>query len=184
MKLSAILLLLGTSASLALSSAPASAAVAFVGSWDVYDPGAPVWFGSPPNGPLAYTGQEAAALLFGGTASKYKISTAGNLVANINNKAWYDTIGAGGSIQAENFNVKYLGQYYGPTSGYGGGIGVAAASAYIRDNLSGRGAINYAFADTAVSPTPEPEAWASMALGLGLAGWVARRRKAKLAAAA
>jgi hypothetical protein len=48
----------------------------------------------------------------------------------------------------------------------------------------GESAINYAFREVAVSPTPEPEAWASMALGLGLAGWVARRRKAKLAAAA
>ncbi len=35
----------------------------------------------------------------------------------------------------------------------------------------------------AVAPVPEPEAWASMVLGLGLAGWVARRRKAKLATA-
>jgi hypothetical protein len=41
---------------------------------------------------------------------------------------------------------------------------------------------NLEFANIAAA-TPEPEAWASMALGLGLAGWVARRRKAKLAAA-
>ncbi len=39
------------------------------------------------------------------------------------------------------------------------------------------------FQFSAVQPVPEPEAWASMVLGLGLAGWVARRRKAKLAAA-
>jgi len=76
--------------------ATANAALVYVGSWDVSS--GPSWSGSPPNGPLAYTGQEAAALLFGGNASDYQISTIDNLVANINNKAWYDTIGYGGSV--------------------------------------------------------------------------------------
>jgi hypothetical protein len=35
-----------------------------------------------------------------------------------------------------------------------------------------------------VTATPEPEAWASMVLGLGLAGWVARRRRRQTVAAA
>ncbi len=35
-----------------------------------------------------------------------------------------------------------------------------------------------------VTATPEPEAWASMVLGLGLAGWVARRRRRQAAAVA
>jgi len=34
------------------------------------------------------------------------------------------------------------------------------------------------------APTPEPEAWASMIVGLGLAGFVARRRARKMAATA
>ena len=47
----------------------------FVGSWDVYDANAPDWFGYEPDGPLAYTAQEAAALLFGGNPGDYSIST-------------------------------------------------------------------------------------------------------------
>ena len=152
--------------------ATANAALVYVGSWDVYS--GPSWFGSPPNGPLAYTGQEAAALLFGGNASDYQISTIDNLVANINNKAWYDTIGYGGSVQAENYNVKYLGLYYGPTSGYTGVLGVSAASAYVQDNLGGQNAINYAFRNTGA--VPEPAAWAMMLAGFGLVGSAMRRR--------
>ncbi len=45
------------------------------------------------------------------------------------------------------------------------------------------GNAQFAASFDAVAPVPEPEAWASMVLGLGLAGWVARRRKAKLAVA-
>ena len=49
-------------ASLGLATA-ANAAPIFVGSWDVYSAGAPYWDDFGVNGPLAYTGQEAAALL-------------------------------------------------------------------------------------------------------------------------
>ncbi len=59
-----------------LTAGAANAALTFVGAWQV-DQG-PTWFGSPPDGPLAYTGQEAAALLFGGNASDYSISTVSN----------------------------------------------------------------------------------------------------------
>jgi hypothetical protein len=47
----------------------------------------PFWTSSPPEGPLAYTGKEAAALLFGGSASDYVISTAGTDVGSINHSA-------------------------------------------------------------------------------------------------
>ena len=65
----------------------ANAALMFVGYWDVADTNAPIWSDTPPDGPLAYTGQEAAAFLFGGSASEYSISTVDETVVNINNMA-------------------------------------------------------------------------------------------------
>ncbi|MBU1375864.1 MAG: PEPxxWA-CTERM sorting domain-containing protein [Alphaproteobacteria bacterium] len=162
----------------------ANAALVFVGSWDVYDAGAPAWSEAGQTGPLAYTGQEAAALLFGGNAADYVISTAGNQVANVNFQAWYDVIGVGGSQFAQGYSAKYLGQYYGPTSdGYCcvNDDGLHAASAYVRDNLEGDNAINYAFREDGVAPVPEPASWALMISGFGMAGAMVRRRKAALA---
>lgn len=153
----------------------ANAAPVFVGSWDVYSASAPSWsdpaFGA--NGPLAYTGQEAAALLFGGVASDYVISTVGASVATINNSAWYDQIGIGGGIFAQDYTNKYLGQFYGPSNNTISG----AASAYVRDNLNGRGAINYAFRVT-VAAVPEPATWAMLVLGFGVLGGAMRSRRA------
>ena len=168
-----IAMVLGAVGALTVSMSSASAAVyTYVGSWSVYDTRAPVWYGSPPNGPLAYTGQEAAALLFGGTAANYAISTVDNIVANINHQSWYDVIGFGGNTFAENYSSKYLGQYYGPTSGYGGTVNTAAASAFVRDNFVSQ--TNYAFA---VSGVPEPSTWALMIIGFAGLGFVGYRRK-------
>jgi len=165
------------------SATMANASLVFVGSWTPYD--SPVsWASQPPNGPLAYTGQEAAALLFGGNASDYVISTADNQVANINHLSWYDVIGVGGNQFAENYTNKYLGQFYGPTSGYnccgGAYAGVNAASAYIHDNgVTGR---NYAFRDDG-GAVPEPATWGLMIMGFGLSG-VALRSRRRMAIAA
>ena len=111
-------------------------------------------------------------MLFGGTAGNYVISTVDNLTANINNKAWYDVIGFGGAVFAENYSNKYLGQFYGPTSGYPSGTDTAPASAYVRDNLSGNDRINYAFRVTGA--VPEPATWLMMILGFGLVGGAMR----------
>lgn len=155
----------------------ASADVVYVGSWAPFDLGAPEWFGYAPNGPLAYTGQEAAALLFGGNPSDYVISTAGTSVAAINNKAWYDVIGVGGGEFAHDYSNKYLGLYYGPTDGFNccGAtyLHVNAASAFIRDN--GVSSLNYAFRVTNASAVPEPSAYVVLSMGAGLA--VLRRRR-------
>ena len=148
----------------------------YVGSWSVYHPDAPSWSAFPPDGPLAYTGQEAAALLFGGVASDYYISTVSNQVADINNSAWYDVIGYGLTLQAEDYFVKYLGQYYGPTSGYTGELGVSAASAFVRDNLSGFDGLNYAFRISGGNNVPDTGATVSL-LGAGLIALAAMRRK-------
>lgn len=165
------------------SAAPASAtSYTYAGSWQV-DQG-PYWAGSPPNGPLAYTGQEAAALLFGGTASHYVISTVDNDPSHINFSAWYSVIGYngnqanGGSILADDYVSKYLGQYYGPTSGYPIQSPLAAASAYVRDNAEGSTFINYAFLASGV---PEPASWAMLLIGFGGIGVVMRRRRASTA---
>jgi hypothetical protein len=142
----------------------------YVGSWNVNQ--GPAWAGTPPNGPLAYTGLEAAALLFGGNPTDYAISTVQDAV---NHLAWYDQIGVGQGTFAEGYSNKYLGQYYGPTSGYGSTYGQVAASAYVRDNTSGL--TNYAFRITAA--VPEPETYAMLLAGMGLIGAFAKRRKVK-----
>lgn len=150
----------------------ASAAPVFVGSWQV-DQG-PNWGSSPPNGPLAYTGQEAAALLFGGSASNYVISTIDTIPADINGQAWYSVIGFGPNVFADSYSQKYLGLYYGPTSGYGYDNINNAASAYVQDTAPGARYTNYAFSLTAV---PEPKTYGMLLVGLGLIGFTVYRRK-------
>ena len=159
----------------------ANAGLVFVGSWNVYNDAAPHWTDNSPNGPLAYTGQEAAALLFGGIASNYSISTIDNLVANINNLAWYDVIGFGGRELSGDYSNKYLGMFYGPNNDYSPGNENNSASAFIRDNLSFDGRINYAFIDDSVSAAvPEPSI-ISLFLA-SLAGMTFFRRRAQGAA--
>jgi hypothetical protein len=149
----------------------ASAAPVYVGSWQV-DQG-PSWTGSPPNGPLAYTGQEAAALLFGGSASNYVISTISSNPADINGLAWYSIIGYGPNAFTDSYSQKYLGLYYGPTSGYGYDNINNAASTYVQDNAIGVAYTNYAFSVA----VPEPETYAMLLVGLGLIGFTVYRRK-------
>tara|TARA_R110002124_G_scaffold79785_6_gene211787 strand:- start:7235 stop:7768 length:534 start_codon:yes stop_codon:yes gene_type:complete len=151
-------------AALSFSNA-ANAALMFVGYWDVADPSAPIWSDTPPDGPLAYTGQEAAALLFGGSASEYSISTVDDTVANINNMAWYDIIGFGGAIFAEDYSNKHLGQYYGPTNNFTIGDVGNSASAFVRDSLTQGVERNYAFKEDGVT-VPEPSVLTLLLLGL------------------
>jgi hypothetical protein len=172
-------------AAMTAAALPANAAIVFAGSWEV-DSG-PHWDTNLPTGQLAYTGQEAAALLFGGTASQYEISTVNNNAADINHMAWYSVIGYdgnqgnGGSLLADNYVSKYLGQYYGPPVGYPDEDPTAAASAYINDNAMGADFTNFAFR---VGTVPEPATWAMLILGFGGIGLMlrqARKRQAQTA---
>jgi len=151
------------------AAAPALAGPIFVGSWTV-DQG-PWWADVP----AAYSGQDAAALLFGGSASDYVISTVDDQVADIDHLAWVSTWGGAcggtfpcGSQVAENFVLSTGGLYadFGDTS------------AYVQDWAIGEGYRNYAFR---MSAAPEPASWALMLGGFGMVGSAMRRRKSSVA---
>ena len=153
------------------AAASASAATyTYVGSWMPSD--GPNWTTNP----LAYSGVGTAALLFGGSASDYAISTVDNNPLNIDFQAHYDLIGFGSFIFADN--------YFRGTEGvtlyqdvYGSDPSLNTVSAYVSDfNNTG---INYAFRIGAV---PETASWAMLIAGFGLTGAAMRRRRSAVAA--
>lgn len=163
-------------AGLALSATSANATLVFVGSWEVDD--GPAWLDGEEHGPLAYTAQEAAALLYGGTAADYVVSTAGDKASEIDGQAWYSVLGIGVGIFAQDYSAKHLGLYYGPSSAHGGGV-FGPVSAYVNDWAVGSRYTNYAFRESDVtSGAPEPGTWALLILGFGLAGAGLRQRRA------
>jgi hypothetical protein len=147
----------------------ANAALMFVGQWEVDD--GPSW-GSQP---LASTGQAVAALLFGGSASDYSISTLGVDALTVDNMAWYSILGLeGGHKFAQDYVASGSTQapsYYYSGGAFNPGDINEAASAYVNDNAIGSRYTNYAF----ISTVPAP---ATLALfGIGLAGIVCSRQK-------
>jgi len=156
-------------------SASADATPVFVGSWEVNQ--GPYWGTDP----IAYTGQEAAALLFGGSPSDYSISTVDSNPADINNMAWYSVIGYygpnnGGIAFAQDYvasgSDQCCGLYY-SGGGYNFNDVNEAASAYVADN-AGPGNVNFAFENV-------PEPLTISLLGTGLAATAAMRRRRKAA---
>jgi len=174
MKIKSLLLAAVATATIGTSGLQAASYV-YVGSWEVYQ--GPSWGTQP----LSYTGQAAAALLFGGSASDYVTSTAGSSTSNINFKAWYSVLGGYGP---NNGGFEFAQDYVSPGSTQAPGYyysgspftfdGTDAASAYVADN-AGSDNVNYAF--RLQGSVPEPASWALMLGGFGAIGGAMRSRR-------
>jgi PEP-CTERM motif len=154
-------------AAIAFSASAHAATYVYVGS---YTPASgPAWTTNP----LAYSGVGAAALLFGGSAADYAISTVDNTEANIDHKANYEVIGVGSNVFAENYfrGVEGTTHYQ---DVYIGDPATDTVSAYVSDFSNQR--VNYVFRriDGAV---PEPATWGMMLAGFGVVGGAMRRRQ-------
>ncbi len=152
-------------AALAVSSAAGAVSYTYAGSWAVSD--GSTWGSNP----LAYSGKGAAALLFGGSASQYVISTVDNNPLNINFMSNYAIIGVGYSVFADNYFRGSEGTTH-YQDVYTFDAALDTVSAYVGDfSHSPR---NFAFI---ASQVPEPASWALMLVGFGLAGTALRRQK-------
>ena len=176
-------LLAASVAALSLAAAGgANAALTFVGSWHVGD--GPVWTDNP----AVLTAQETAALLFGGVASDYSISTLGNDPNLVNFRAHVDGWGDGQYLTgdvAQNYSLDT------GNPGYNDPYGGPSYSAYVLDHscfdrysdpsqscAAGEPGQNFAFRNA----VPEPATWALMIGGFGMAGSMLRRRRLVTAA--
>ncbi len=171
-------------AAMALSFAASTAGAStftFVGSWLVAD--GPLWSSG---GVQSLSGLEVAALLFGGSASDYAISTIDMDPDHINHSAFLDGYGDTTYLTtpaSEGFVGVFGSSYdqgYGNYSAY---VFDHACGIYYCDGGGGDLARNYAFrADGGV---PEPATWGLMLMGFGGLGAALRanRRRTALATA-
>ena len=161
-----------------------AATYTYVGSWDLSDPNGYstdlVWTANPE----VYTGQEAAAYLFGGDASDYAISTVSDQVADINYSAWVDGWGdpytygpSGTGPAAEDFSLDSTGLGYNGCTIAGTDCYQSAYSALVYDHFPFEGGpvINYAFR---ISEVPLPAGGVLLVSGIAGLGALKRRRKA------
>lgn len=165
------------------ATSAAAATYVYVGSW--YVGAGPAWTDNP----AVYSGQEAAALLFGGNASDYAISTIDSNVANINFMTYVDGWGD------DQYLYTAVSQSYSLVTGTGyndpGGTGTAY-SAYVLDHgcdvrysdpqasCDGSPGLNFAFRMSGA--VPEPASWGLMIAGFGMVGGALRSRRTLAAA--
>jgi hypothetical protein len=170
----------------AIATPAAAATYTYVGNWYVGD--GEVWT----NNPAVYSGQEAAALLFGGVASDYAISTIDSNPLNINFSAFVDGWGDDQYLNtpvSQSYSLDLGNPGYNDPAGTG-----TAYSAFVLDHscdnrysnpnegcTSNVRGLNFAFRIN--SAVPEPATWAMMLVGFGAVGVAARRRRSTLAAA-
>jgi hypothetical protein len=154
----------------AFAASSADAAWVYVGSWQV-DQG-PNWSVVPP----AYTGQDAAALLFGGSAGDYAISTIDSSAANIDFQSWVSVWFATSFPDCAGFPCGRKVAQGSVTSTGGLYQNPGDESAFVYDWAVGPEFTNYAFVwrDGAI---PEPATWGLMIAGFGLVGATMRRRR-------
>lgn len=158
-----------------LASVGANALPVFVGKWQV-DQG-PSWDPVP----ASYSGQEAAALLFGGSPLDYVISTIDNVVAHIDFLTWVSVWGDGSGTTvdkvAQDYNGGTAGEYRWPGD----------MSAYVNDWAVGDTYTNYAFrlvaTDTPLNSRSVPEPSVVSLLAIALAGAAVGRRRQRAAQA-
>lgn len=159
------------------ASFSANAAPVYVGNFNVFD--GPIWTSNP----IVYSATEAAALLFGGVASDYYISVNSDTVdsSTITHTAWLDGWGDTTYLftpTSETYSLSSSGGNYSPSPSF---------SAYVCDHAncreygfseaSGYEGSNYTNYVWRVAAVPEPESYAMMLAGLGLIGFMTRRRK-------
>jgi hypothetical protein len=118
----------------------------YVGSWDV---GAGDYWRTDPT---VYSGQEAAAFLFGGSPSDYAISTVSDQVSDINFRTWLDGFGDSTTYGPGSLGAPQDFKLDSGAPGYNAPFGGPSYSAFVRDHFynyfSGapKGtAVNYAF---------------------------------------
>lgn len=136
----------------------------YVGSWSIGD--GPSWTTNPD----VYSGQEAAAFLFGGNASDYVISTISNNPAEINFLTFLDGWGDTQYVlnpQSQSWKLDS------GAPGYNDPYGGPAYSAYVYDHF-GPGSIYVNYAFRVNQGVPEPTTM--LLLGFGLAGLAGVRR--------
>jgi hypothetical protein len=152
----------------------------YVGAWAVAD--GPLWSGGSAE---SLSGRQAAALIFGGNASDYAISTRGSDVNTINFMAFLDGYGDTQYLtnaQDQDFVGVFGDSYDDGFGNYSAYVFDHACGIHYCDNGGGENAINYAFRiDNGA--VPEPGAWALMILGFGAAGSALRSRRKAAATA-
>ena len=160
-----------TAVALCFAATSASAVTyAYVGKWRPFE--GPDWQSNP----LAYSGVGAAAMLFGGSAANYAISTIDENPLNIDFRAHYEMIGIGSVLLPHDFfrGTEGVTRYQ---DVYTFNPAVATVSTYVSD-FNNR-AYNYAFA----AAVPEAASWAMLIAGFGLVGATMRRRRMTTASA-